>query len=105
MYNLEFVSKKQVFEPDEQRPNVVLNMEVADHHEYAGMDMSVNFKQRRIWTGFDLLTYDNAEEFLEGLLHMLSFAAKDAFIVEEEGSDWTDDDLQWGEQYDEGKEQ
>ena len=86
--------------PDEPRPNVVIDMEVAEHHEYGGMDMSINLEQMRIWTGFDLLIYTDAGEFLEGIKHLLQFAATTLTLKEEEGSKWTDDDLQWGIQWD-----
>jgi hypothetical protein len=88
---------------EEPRPNVVIDAVCADHTEYAGMGMSINLRQKRIWTGFDLFAYDNAEEFLSGILHMLSYAGPNLVLKEEDGSDWTDDDLQWGQQYDELK--
>jgi len=91
------------FEPDEQRPNVVIDGKVAKHHEYAGMDFSINLKQMRLWTGFDLIAHTDAAEFLGDVVHMLSYAAPKLKLKEEEGSDWTDPDLQWGEQFDEGK--
>ena len=86
--------------PNEPRPNVVIDMEVAEHHEYGGMDMSINLEQMRIWTGFDLLIYTDAGEFLEGIKHLLQFAATTLTLKEEDGSDWTDDDLQWGIEWD-----
>ena len=82
--------------PNEPRPNVIIDMEVAERHEYGGMDMSINLEQMRIWTGFDLLIYTDAGEFLEGIKHLLQFAAPALTLKEKEDSDWADDELQWG---------
>ena len=69
---------------DPQRPNVVIDGECAEETEYAGMDISFNLKQKSIWTGFDLIQYTNAEEFLDGILHMLQFAAPNLTLKEED---------------------
>jgi hypothetical protein len=86
--------------PDEARPNVVIEGECAEGTEYAGMNISVNLKERRIWTGFDLIISETAEEFLDNLLWLFSYAAPALTLKEAEGTEWTDPDIAWGQMHD-----